>query len=156
MSCNYTVQIERFEDCLKELRPLHQAHWEETEGYRHGLELNPDYGRIIDYESRGMYRLFTLRADGELVGNIGIYFNWSTHTQKKIASEDTLFVRKDHRGKVTKWFHDEVENALKAMGVSEIRITVKMTNRVGKLMQRWGYKPVAVEMVKVYEVPHVR
>lgn len=148
---NYTAQIERMADIQSEMEPIHKAHWEETEGYRHGLGLNFDYARVIDYETRGMYLLFTLRCDGELVGNCGIYLNQSTHTQKKVATEDTIFILADHRkGGTSRWFHDRVEDALKDMGVSETRITVKLANRAQKLFERWGYKPTAVELVKVY------
>lgn len=147
----YTAQIERMADIQAEMEPIHLAHWHETEGYRHGLGLNFDYERVIEYEKRGLYVLFTLRGDGELVGNCGIYLNLSTHTQKKVATEDTIFILPDHRkGGNSRWFHDQVESTLIDMGVSETRITVKLANRAQKLFERWGYKPTAVELVKVY------
>lgn len=148
---SYTAQIESIEQIQDEIRPIHLEHWQETEGYRHGIEFNPDYSRLAEYERINQYVLFTLRHEGVLVGNCGIYVKQSMHTQRLVATEDTLFISKAHRGPTSKWFHDQVENALKGLGVTEIRITVKNTNRVGKLLQRWGYKPVAVEMVKVYE-----
>lgn len=148
---SYSIQIERIEDIRDEIEPIHRAHWEETEMYRHGVGFAPDYRRLMDYERRGSYYLFTLRHEGKLVGNIGIYLNRSMHTQKKVASEDTFFILPEHRGGGTaKKFHDYVERQLQQAGVTEMRITVKNTNRVGKLMQRWGYEPVATEMVKVY------
>lgn len=148
---SYLAQAELLADIIDEIRPIHHAHWMETEGYRHGLEFNPDYARICGYEQIGQYVLFTLRHDGELVGNCGIYLNQSTHTGKRIATEDTIFILPEHRkGGTSRWFHDEVEKALISLGVSETRISVKMANRAQKLFERWGYEPVAVELVKVY------
>ena len=39
-----TFHVERLRTVLPELIPLHDMHWQETEAYRHGLGLNPDYG----------------------------------------------------------------------------------------------------------------
>ena len=31
----FLILAERIEDCIEEIKPLHDAHWQETEGYRH-------------------------------------------------------------------------------------------------------------------------
>ena len=39
----YAFAVERMENMLEEIKPLHQAHWKETEAHRHGIAFNPDY-----------------------------------------------------------------------------------------------------------------
>lgn len=142
---------ESIESVIEEIKPLHLAHWQETEKYRAGLPFNPDYQAFIAAEQAGRYVLFTVRdAGGRLVGNCALYLNWSTHTGTLVAKEDTLFLLPDARkGGVAKEFVEYIENALSDAGVREVRLTVKTVNKVGMLMQRWGYAHVANELVKV-------
>lgn len=156
-----TFQKERMADCLEDLKILHRLHWEETEGYRHGLPLNPDYTRYLSYERMNYYHLFIARSDGMMVGNCGVYVQKSMHTQLPvadlraddcIANEDTLFLMRMARGPgVAKRFFEFVEQHLtREMNVVEIRISVKLGNRVSKLWEEMGYQPTAMQFTKVF------
>jgi len=156
-------QKELMANCLEELKILHRLHWEETEGYRHGLPLNPDYTRYLNYERIQYYHLFTARSDADnmMVGNCGVYVQKSMHTQlpvadlradEYIANEDTLFLMRMARGPgVARRFFEFVEKYLtQQMGVVEIRISVKLGNRVSKLWESMGYVPSAMQFTKVF------
>lgn len=156
-----SFQKESMAGCLEDMKILHRLHWEETEGYRHGLPLNPDYARYLNYERISYYHLFTARSDGMLVGNCGVYVQKSMHTQlpvadmradENIANEDTLFLMRMARGPgVAKRFFEFVEQYLtQQMGVVEIRISVKLGNRVSKLWEEMGYVPTAMQFTKVF------
>lgn len=146
-------QEERVADCLEELRPLHLLHWQETEGYRRGLKFNPDYTRLLSFNDIGYYRLFTAREGGVLMGNIGIYITDSMHTQTKSAYEDTLFIREEARkGFTASRFIRFVEQRLIDLGVKEINISIKRTNRVHILMKRLGYLHVGDSFTKIVGV----
>src|SRR6478736_3033757 len=93
----FIFAIERMARIEDEVRPLHQAHWQETEGHRHGLELEPDYATFKRYEQAGRYVLFTLRSEGRLLGNCAMYLSESAHTKTLIATEDTLFLLPEAR-----------------------------------------------------------
>jgi hypothetical protein len=56
----FVFSLERIEAIAGEIMPLHQAHWDETEGHRHGLPFDPDYPAFIRYEQV----LLTLRMGG--------------------------------------------------------------------------------------------
>jgi hypothetical protein len=147
---DYTIRVERFEDILFEIHPLHLMHWEETEVHRHGLALNPDYDNLIARERAGGLLQFTVRAeDGTLVGNLRLYLATSTHTQTRYASEDTVYIHPQHRGGYTViTLLRFAETCLLALGIREARFTTKLSKNVDVLMRRAGYQPVATEFVK--------
>ncbi|HET7060547.1 MAG TPA: GNAT family N-acetyltransferase [Nitrosospira sp.] len=152
----FAFGVERIEDIAAEMKPLHRAHWNETESHRHGLELNPDYEAFTRYERSGRYLLFTLRKDGRLLGNCAIYLDRSAHTQTLIATEDTLYLLPEaRRGRVARRFVAYVEDALRELGVREIHITVKTVNRAGRFLQMLGYRHVENGLMKILEVDNV-
>ena len=151
-----TFQKERMADCLEELKALHVAHWKETELHRHIIPLNMDYPRFLEYERIGYFHLFTVRMDGKLVGNLGIYVQKSMHTQTIVCDEDTLYLlteaRKGHLAISFVNFVEEflVKENLKKTGIMEIRMTVKTVNEVSKLAKYLGYEKTAEQFTKVF------
>lgn len=152
-SGGYCIQVERFADILAELHELHELHWAETEKHRHGLVMRPDYLAFIARERTGNLLQFTVRtASGELVGNLRMFLAVSLHTQTRYASEDTVFIKPEHRGGYTVMaLLRFAENCIRSLGITEIRFTTKHINRVDVLMRRAGYAPVATEFVKFLE-----
>ena len=143
------VQKENIEDIWDELVVNFKLHWKETESYRHDQPFKPDKERFIQYSKMGVFHVFTARVDGELVGNFTIYTMPSMHTQEMVATEDTMFVKKEFRGKrvfftLANYVHEE----LRKMGVKEITVTSKVSNPVGGLIERMGYNLVANEYSK--------
>lgn len=146
-----TFQVERMRDLKDEIKPLHWAHWQETEKYRHGQPFNPNYAAFIAYERAGHYVLFTVRdADKRLVGNCAVYVFRSNHTQELEATEDTMFLLKEVRKgrQLGVAFFQYCERMLLALGVVEIKFSVKTTNAVWRLWRRLGYEVVAYELSK--------
>ena len=148
----FTFSVERIEDIADEIKPLHLAHWQETESHRHDLPFNPDYETFFRYEHAGRYILFTLRRGGELLGNCAMYLDKSAHTQTLIATEDTLYLLPEARkGRTAMQFVDYIEKALKQLGTREITITVKTVNTAGKFFRVLGYKHVEDGLIKILE-----
>lgn len=147
-----TLQVERFEDLLEELTPLHRAHWQETEKHRHGLALAPNYALLMSRERSGGLLQFTARRDGELIGHVRMYLGKSTHTSTLYAEEDTLFILPAHRGgTLVLSLMRYAERCLRDVGVREIRADSKLVNRADVLMRRLGYTPVALKFHKFFE-----
>lgn len=152
VSGDATLQVERFEDLLQELEPLHQAHWLETEKHRHGLALNPNYPLLVSRERSGGLLQFTVRRQGVLVGHVRMYLGRSTHTSTLFAEEDTLFILPEHRGGLLVIaLMRYAERCLRAIGVREIRADSKLLNKADVLMRRLGYTPVALKFHKIFE-----
>lgn len=156
----YRFQAEKFADVLPELHTLHEQHWSETEGARHGLQMNPDYDRMADAERAGLMLQFTARHDGKLVGNIRMYLFDDMHTQTLAAKEDTFFLLPEARkGAVAIKFWKFMEDSLRQLGVREIRTDSKvlydqdgnLTRDIGKLNRRLGYSHVSNGYLKRLE-----
>lgn len=150
---DYTIRAERFRDILPEIHQLHVEHWQETEKHRHGLKMNPNYEAMLARERAGEMVQFTLRdSDGQLVGNCRVYINVSLHTQTRYASEDTLFIKPQHRGGFAVMaLMKFAENSMRAIGIREMRTSSKVINKADVLMRRMRYSPVAIEFVKFFE-----
>jgi len=148
--------VERIENITEEIKHLHRAHWNETEGHRHRLPLQPDYEAFIRYEQAGRYLLFTVRSEGKLLGNCAMYLDKSAHTQTLIATEDTLYLLPEaRRGTIAKRFVRYVENALRLLGVREINITVKTVNKAARFFRLLGYRHVENGLTKILEIENV-
>jgi GNAT superfamily N-acetyltransferase len=148
--------VERIENITEEIKHLHRAHWNETEGHRHQLPLQPDYETFIRYEQAGRYLLFTVRSEGKLLGNCAMYLDKSAHTQTLIATEDTLYLLPEaRRGTIAKRFVRYVENAMKLLGVREINITVKTVNKAARFFRLLGYRHVENGLTKILEIENV-
>jgi len=146
-----TYQEESLEDMWDDLMVNARLHWEETEGYRHDQPLNPDKARFLQYEKLGLYHSYSARDDGELIGNVTMYVSPSMHTQLLIATEDTMFIKKEYRGKRVYYkLFTMVEEEMKKLGVSEIMLTSKVSNPAGRLIERMGYNLVANEYSKSF------
>ena len=147
----YTIQAERFVDVLPELHPLHAAHWQETEKYRAGIALDPDYEAMAERERWGKLLQMTVRLDGRLVGHVRMYVNRSLHTQTLYADEDTLYMEPAHRGGfVAIALMRYAEKCLLALGIREIRSNSKIINKADVLMRRLGYPQVAIHFCKTF------
>ena len=154
----FTIAVERMRDILPELHILHQAHWRETEAYRHGLRMNPDYEAMLADEKGGRLIQFTVRRHSSLVGNLRMYVLMSRHTQTLKAVEDTLYLAPQARGgmlavKLMRF----AEDSLRSIGVREIEVNSKLVNKADVLMRRLKYPAVATQFTKVFpENSHVQ
>lgn len=148
----YSLQVESFRQILGELVPLHEAHWLETEKYRHGVKLNVDYEQLMLRERAGNLVQFTVRhvASGALAGHLRMYLATSVHTQTPLSDEDTLYLLPAHRGSFLPIaLLRYAERALHELqGPHEIRADTKLTNRADVLMKRAGFEPFATRFFK--------
>jgi hypothetical protein len=147
---DYVIRVESFRAILEELKPLHQAHYLETEVHRHGVPLNVDYEHVAARERAGRAVQFTVRHRGELVGQLLMYLITSVHTQTPVAEEDCLFIREDHRGGflVMKLLRYAEQVLVDLQGEQMIRANSKLANRADVLMRRMGYQPFAIQFFK--------
>jgi hypothetical protein len=148
----FTFAVERIEDIEEEIKPLHKSHWDEVEESRRSLTLKPDYNLFARYERAGRFILFTVRVDERLVGHCSLYLTESAHTQTLIATEDTIYLLPEARkGRNAMRFVSFVEQSLLQIGVKEIHISVKTTNKAARFFQILGYKQTDIALKKVME-----
>lgn len=146
-----TYRAERFRDIVPELHVLHVRHWMETEKFRHGLQLVPDYLAIARDEMVGKLLQFTVRRGPALVGNLRMYLSKSRHTGVLMAREDTLYVDPTERGgMVGLTLMRYTEKCLLQIGVRQIEADSKLVNKADVLMKRMGYEAVATKFSKLF------
>lgn len=147
----YTFQAERMADVQPELHPLHQAHYDETEAYRAGIAMMPNYEGMKERERAGRLIQFTARApDGALAGHMRVYISPSEHTDTLIATEDTFYFAPAHRGGFTAarlW--QFVECSVAAIGVREIYFDSKLVNKADAMARYLKYTPIATKFAKI-------
>jgi hypothetical protein len=150
-----TFQAERLADVLDELKPLHQAHFEETETHHHHLGLVPNYTDMLARERDGRLIQFTARKGRELVGHIRMNVLDSLHTPSLFATEEVLYLRPEARNGFTAVrFIQFVERALESIGVAEIRTDSKGGST--RLMTYLGYRPISTKFYKSLGGKHVQ
>lgn len=150
----YTFQCESFAEALAALHQLHLRHYVETEKYRAGIPMNPDYKSINERERAGGMLQFTARsiATGELVGSMRVYINPSLHTQNLICTEDVFYVVPEHRGgfmAVRLWQFVE-DCVVRIVGVKEIYFDSKLVNKADVMAKYLKYTPIATKFAKVF------
>lgn len=152
MQCgSLTFHVERLSEIRAEMHVLHEAHWAETETYRHCHQLAMDYPALEAEERAGTMIQVTARAGEQLVGNMRMYLRTSRHTGKRVAVEDTLFLLPAYRrGRAAAQLLRYTQRCLNALGYREFHITTKLTSpAAGRLLEFGGFKAVATEYVLI-------
>jgi len=140
-------RAEKLVDVLEELKPLHVAHFRETEGHHHHLKLEPDYEDMLMRERAGRLVQFTARREGELVGHIRMNVVPSIHFDCTTATEEVLYLSPEVRkGFTAVRFIQFVEESMRAIGVEEIRTDSKGGS--ARLMEYLGYTPISTKYFK--------
>lgn len=116
---------------------LGQAQWDEYQeldvpGF--AQPMNPDKERYLHLSKIGWHQYYTARdANGNLVGHCGVYIDPSMHTGEKLATEDTLYFYKKHRGDGTaRAFLHFLMADLKDNGVKEFHVSMRADNEASK------------------------
>lgn len=144
----YTISVERFSDTYVALEPLYRAHYAEMQArmLSDGITI-PDYAPRLDFYNKagddGWLKTFVLRHGGDAVGYSNMYITNDLHNGEKIAKEDTIYVKKEHRNGIGKKLVVFIQGYMKEAGVKRINISPVTDLRVGKIWKRMGYKPVA-------------
>lgn len=149
---DFVFQSELIEEILDQLKPLHQAHFAETEKFRETEGCDPDYANYIRLERKGAFMLFTVRHKdtGELLGDAMVMINRNRHTQKWSAWEDALYLAPQARvGWTALKFIKYVERHLIKLGVTQVAWGCKMSNDISPIYLRAGYTHTAKVFTKV-------
>lgn len=122
-----------------EIQPLLELHYKEIAHYP-DIKLNPDYLRYQKLEDSGMFKVFTARSDGKLIGYNAFFLNHNLHYMDSYqAIQDILFVDPTRRGfgrNFIKW----CDLQLKEMGVQLVLQHLKVKHNFGVILERQGYE----------------
>lgn len=143
------IGIEHFTDMVDEIRPLHEAHFGETEVLYLDEPFEPNYERYMTLEKSGDFVCFTVRVGGQMVAYIQYYLYDDLHArQAKNAREDAFYVHPSCRGNgVGAQLLEYAEIALRRLGCQYVGMTTKAPLGgvdIGPFLERRNYRPCAV------------
>jgi len=136
--------IEAFGDCIEELKPLLELHWEEIAVNKEKIKLNPNYDQYQALEDAGSLHMVVARDKGKVVGYFISFIVPHMHYQDHLwAMNDILFLHPDYRGGRTAMkLFAYAEADLKRLNVSVIQLHMKTEFPFEPLAQACGYKLV--------------
>jgi len=139
-----TYQEESAQDCLEEIKPLIEMHWEEIALYKDKIKLNPDFDKYLLLDSMGMLHILTARDDDKLIGYFISFIQPSMHYKESVfATNDILYIDPTYRkGSVGYKLFKKAEKSLKEIGVDVIIIHAKVNNDFKPLMDKLGYERI--------------
>ncbi len=147
---NFEVQRVSIEDCVEEIRPLHAAHYLETETKYKRHDVGVKYDHYIACEKAGTLQVFGARlADTQqLVAYLFVYVSPSAHDSSMVATEDMYFILPEHRGSgLARRLLQYSKARLKELGVDYFFMTSKKPvggPNIGMFLESEGFKAVAV------------
>lgn len=151
----YAFSRENFEHTYQEIEPLYRQHYKEM-GDRlleQGVVLapyNPRLKEYCEYGNADFLLTFILRYENKAVGYCNVYVTTDMHNSEIIATEDTLFVTKEHRNGVGKKLVSYVLSELKKRNVKRLLVSANTDLRVAKLWARMGFKEIATQMAYTF------
>lgn len=145
-----TMAVESITTCWEEALPMLHRHWREMP-HEGDLPFDPDQAIYAMGEQMGVFRLFTVRADGRLVGYCCVSVHKSLWHKGTIeAGQHSLYVEPEYRkGRLGIRFIRFIEAALKAEGVRTLRQHSHLGRPESRLFRKLGYADVHIEHEKV-------
>jgi GNAT superfamily N-acetyltransferase len=120
--------VERYKDCIEELKPLLDMHYEEIAMYREHIEFDPDYDLYEKIDENGGLHMVVVRDEGRIIGYYVSFIHPNPHYKNDLFSvNDILFIHPDYRGRTVAFrMLKFTEEKLKEMGVSVMTLHMKV------------------------------
>lgn len=135
---NYS--LESIRKIQHEIWPLYQAAWAEVDQLSKHMELNPNWEQAFELEEAGMWRTYTARVDGELVGFICVVVQELLHSMGNYhAATDVAYVKPEHRGSFTTLMELTIDD-LKDQGVKWYSFNLKAWDKRGGFLEKMDFK----------------
>ena len=152
----YLVGVERLADIEDEIRPVHEAHYSETETRYLDVPFLPDYERYKEVEARNQFVMFTVRRSSTIVGYLQYYVYRDMHSQGTFtAREDAFYLAPESRGKgLAPQILSYAEHCLQQLGCRYVGMSSKAPSGgvdMGRFLSDRGYREVAIYYVKELE-----
>jgi GNAT superfamily N-acetyltransferase len=138
---DYTLKVVKLEEVRERVDQLHRDHFAELESVRNpAAAFNPRYDLWVGWERNQQFVLFVLEHGGQIVGNIGVYTSLSKTNSNLVASEQFIYLAKEHRkGWMGMRLLKFAERVLKASGVTEMVFSSHPVKDTSAFYKRAGY-----------------
>lgn len=141
-----TAQVERYSDCLEEMKALYPQHWEELALNQDKVPLDPEYSIYLQRDALGEVLFVSLRELGELVGYFIGFVAPGLHYKTCLTlTMDIFWVKPEVRGR---WGGVKLFRAVLAeaerRGVQRVFAGSKVHKDASILFERLGFEPVEI------------
>lgn len=137
------IQIteEKGNDIKTELYPLLEKHWNEIAQFK-DFPLAPNWKLYDVLENQGLYKMFTARCEGKLIGYVSYTLQGHHHYATTLhAMDDVLFVDPEYRtGRLGLELIKFAEQELRKYGAKVIYHHTKAAHNIGKLFEHLDYE----------------
>lgn len=124
-----------------EMKPLFIKHWEEIAWRKDKISLAPDESIYASMEAKGIFKLYTARKEGKLVGYACWFVSPLLHYKTTLgALNDVIYIDPSCRGKTGIQLIRFSEVELKKLGVQVLSLHIKECLNWGPLAQRIGFE----------------
>ncbi len=151
---NFLIGRVHLKDSVEDIRPLHAAHYAETEpAYKHHTA-GFNYPHYVACDEAGSVRCFGARLvdSQQLIAYLMVYIGPSAHDSSVIASDDGYYIMPEYRGSgLARRLLQYSEKRLKELGVDYFLMSSRAVSggaNVGLLFEDEGFKPFAVAYSK--------
>lgn len=152
-----------------EMAPLLLAHWREVSQFK-DIPLAPAFASYLERQDAGNLRVFTVRGEFTVTGTKGPLVQWESgrlygyavffvqpnphYTGSLQASADVLFLHPDVRARTAMRFLKWCDDQLASEGCELVYHRVKLSKDWSKILERIGYAPVDITLVKDLRKPN--
>lgn len=150
---DFEIQRILIADSVEEVRPLHAAHYAETETKYKKHQVAVKYDHYVACEKAGTLQVFGARlaATQQLVAYLFVYVSPSAHDSSMVATEDMYFILPEHRGSgLARRLLQYSKARLKELGVDYFFMTSKKPvggPNIGMFLESEGFKAVAISFM---------
>ena len=132
--------VETLRECLDDLLPLLEPHFEEVNFNKDTVPHEPDWDGYMAMENARLLHVVTARDDGELVGYCSTLIGPSLHHMNNtFGINDALYLKPEYRGgRVAFDMMKFVFAELKKLGVDHVHLSMKVTHPFDALCEALG------------------
>ena len=146
MALHFSIELID-EELIAEINPLISIHNDEMETKIKDVKW-PQY---MAMQEVGLYKLYTVRDEGELVGYCGFIVMPSHHHAGTMAMQDAIFVKRSHRkGMLGYKFLKHCVNEIEKLGVNATNLATSCSPDLSKIYLRLGFSLIEKTFRKEY------
>lgn len=136
-----SYQIESVADWAKDSAPLVYRHWQEL-GLDLDLKIRPDIDRMTQMEHAGIWKTFTVRREGRLLGYVLAVLSPHLHysTSAPMLIVDAYYILPEYRQGTGAKLLKFVEAMAKQWGAIKIYLSCKVHEDHSDLFKALGFK----------------
>lgn len=145
-----SFQSESFIECLDELRPLLDLHWDDLALQKEHVKLSPHHEIYFKSEKDDGLAFITIRSDGKIIGYFIGFIGTGLHYSDCLECQmDIFYIVNEYRGSGLSFkLFEFTENLLKKRGVKRFFAGSKLHKDCGFIFDKMGFEKTEIKYSK--------